>query len=386
MFNYFPGFGAKGRDTKGLIKNSITLLGNDVDVFKPSIYMTVIKSLRTIAIFFATYYFIISKDLKKGFISIIVIILLAPLISYLNMKYKAITCWMIYDVLRGKDTDVSIGSSELRGVGLTIFLYSIVDYIVKAATAKNNDKEGGLINFVKGIILAIFKEVWDLIKNFSLPAIVIDRVSIREIPTKLKMIKHNIPQSLVGILGIDVVGSVFVSLFGFIQLPSILIGFGVGNFAKGIFPSSYLFTLPLKEPLTFNVLPLFIILFFTTTFVTFLNCLVQLVKTTYFTTFYVSITRPEEISPEIREEVTEYLNFNSRLDGYQFFKEEIPKEEKGFDLDKKSGEDLTIIKKISNTFKKNMAKGIDEDRISRALIKKGFTENQIQLGLRMSKS
>ena len=223
-------------------------------------------------------------------------------------------------------------------------------------------------------------------KELFLPAIVIDKVSIREIPTELKMIKKNIPQSLVGILGIDVVGSVFVSLFSFIQLPSILIGFGIGNFAKDIFPSSWLFTLPLKEPLTFNVLPLFIILFFTTTFVTFLNCLVQLVKTTYFTTFYVSITRPEEITPEIREEVTEYLNFNSRLNGYRFFKEEIPKEEKGFDLDKKSGEDLTIIKKISNTFKKNMAKGIDEDRISRALIKKGFTENQIQLGLRMSKS
>ena len=38
MFDYFPAIGAKGKDVQGLLKNSITLLGKDIDVFKPVIY------------------------------------------------------------------------------------------------------------------------------------------------------------------------------------------------------------------------------------------------------------------------------------------------------------------------------------------------------------
>lgn len=386
MFNYFPGLGGKGKDVQGLLKNSITLLGKDVDVFKPSIYMTVIKSIRILATFFALYSFFISKEMGKGFLTILAIFLLSPIISYLNMNYKAITSWMIYDVLRGKDTDVSKGSSQLTGLGFTIFLYSIVDHIVKSATSNNQQEKGGIVNMIKGLILAIFQEVWDLIKNFSLPAIVIDKATLKEIPKKLKLVKKNIPGALVGILGIDIVGSVFVSLFGFIQLPALLIGGGLGYYGKGFLPENWLITLPLKEPLVVNLLPLFVILIGTSIFVSFLNNLVQLVKTTYFTTFYVSITRPDEIDDSLKAEVTNYLNYNDRLDGYKFFKEKIPPAEEAHDLDEDSGEDLQVIKKLSNTFKKNVAKGLSEKKIYSALLKKGYTEDQLKAGLKMYKS
>jgi hypothetical protein len=36
------------------------------------------------------------------------------------------------------------------------------------------------------------------------------------------------PGALVGILGIDIIGSVFISLFGFIQLPALLISGAIG--------------------------------------------------------------------------------------------------------------------------------------------------------------
>ncbi len=234
---------------------------------------------------------------------------------------------------------------------------------------------------IKGLILSIFQEVWDLIKNFSLPSIVIDKATLGQIPSRLKLIKKNIPGALVGILGIDIIGSVFVSLFGFIQLPSLLIGAGIGYYGKELLPQIWLVTLPFQTPFTINLLPLFIILIGTSIFVAFLNSLVQLVKTTYFTTFYVSISRPNEIETKLRSEVTHYLNFNNRLKGYTFFKEKTPKEEEGHDLDKNTGEDLQLIKKISNTFRKNVAKGLSEKRIYSALFKKGYSKALLKAGL-----
>ncbi len=140
MFTHFPSLGGKGKDVQGLLKSSIALLGKDIDVFKPSVYMTFIKSIRIFTSFFSLYFFFISKEIGLGFVSILALFIMAPIISYMNMRYKAITSWMIYDVLRGKDTDVSIGSKELRGLGFTLFLYSIVDHITKSAITPKKRK------------------------------------------------------------------------------------------------------------------------------------------------------------------------------------------------------------------------------------------------------
>lgn len=388
MLSNFPGLGAKGKDVQGLLKSSITLLGKDKDVFKPAITMTIIKSVRILITFFAIYSFFVSKKMEHGALSILSLFIISPVISYFNMRYKAITSWMIFDILRGRDTDVSKGKEELKGLGFTLFLYSIIDNIVQSATTSTNNKEKtGIADLIKGLVLAIFKEVWDLIKNFSLPAIVIDKVSLKEIPGQLKKIKKNMPGALVGILGIDIVGSVFVSLFGAIQFPAVVIGAGMGYFLKSMLPAEWLLTITFKKtPIIINMLPLFIILIGTSIIVSFLNNLVHLVKTTYFTTFYVSLSRPKEIDKSLRKEITHYLNFNDRLEGYSFFKQKTPEEEEPHDLDEESGEDMKVIRKLANTFHKNVAKGISEKKIYAALLKKGYSEEQLKAGIRLYKS
>lgn len=386
MFGSFPRLGGKGRDVQGLLKNSISLLGRDIDVFKPAIYMTLIKSIRIIITLFTLYFFFISKNSELGLLFLFLLIILSPIISYLNMRYNAVTSWMIYDVLRGKDTDVSIGSKELKGVGFTIFLYSIIDYIVQTASKNSKNEKNSILKILKDLILSVFEEVWDLVKHFSIPAIVIDKTSLKEITGKLKLIKKNIPAALTGVLGIDLIGSLFTSLFSFIQLPALLIGGAIGFYGNSFLPVEWLVTLPLETPQEINLLPLFIIFLGSSIFVSFLNSLVQLVKTSYFTTFYISITRPNEIDPSLKKEITNYLNFNDRLDGYKFFKEKTPQAEEGHDLDVDSGEDLQLIKKIANTFKKNIAKGLNEKKIYSALLKKGYSKEQLHSGLEMSRA
>ena len=195
------------------------------------------------------------------------------------------------------------------------------------------------------------------------------------------------PGALVGILGIDIVGSVFVSLFGAIQFPAVIIGAGMGYFLKSMLPAEWLLTITYKKsPIIINMLPLFIILIGTSIIVSFLNNLVHLVKTTYFTTFYVSLSRPKEIDKSLRKEITHYLNFNDRLEGYSFFKQKTPEDEEPHDLDEESGEDMKVIRKLSNTFQKNVAKGISEKKIYAALLKKGYSQEQLKAGIRIYKS
>lgn len=324
--------------------------------------------------------------MAHGFFALIGLVFFAPIISFFSMRYKAITSWMIYEILQGEDTDVSSGSKNIQGLGFTLFLYALLDYAISSATNTNGNKNNGFMGIIKNIVLSIFKEVWDLIKNFSLPAIVIEKISLKEVPSKLKLVKKNIPGTLVGVLGIDIVGSIFVSLFSFVTLPSLLIGGGIGYFGKSFLPQTWLVTIPAEAPIVINLLPLFICLFGTSVLTSFLNSLVKLVKTTYFTTFYISLARPDDIHPDYRKDVTRYLDFNDRLDGYEFFKGDAPKEEEAYDLDEQSGEDLKVIRKIANTFEKNVAKGISEKRIYAALKQKGYSEEVLKSGLEMFRS
>jgi hypothetical protein len=161
--------------------------------------------------------------------------------------------------------------------------------------------------------------VWDLVKNFSLPAIVIDRASLHEIPKRLRMVKKNVPGALVGILGIDLFGSVIVEMFGVIILPGMFAGGLLGHYGQGFLPGNWLVTLP-DSDFTINILPMFFMGLLCSILVSFLNSLVHLVKTSYFTIFYVSLSRPNDIQPALRKEVSHYLNHNDRLEGYDVFR------------------------------------------------------------------
>ena len=385
MFKYFPSIGSKGKDIKGLLKNSISLLGKDADVFKPAIYMTMVKSMRIIVFFYGFYCFLISKDYGKGAISILCLLLLVPIVSYFKMKYKAMTSWMIYEVLRGEDTDVSSGKKNIQGLRLTIFLYSLVDIVLSRPKNSNSKNDSGIAQALIGFALIMFEEVWDLVKNFSLPAIVIDKVKLKEVPQRLKVIKKNIPASLAGILGLDLVGGMIVSLLSSILLPVIIVGAAIGYYLKAYLPQQWLINLPFENFSNLNILPVFIFAIGGAVFVSFLNSLVQLVKTTYFTTFYVSLVKPSEISSQLRSEVANYLNFNHKLDGYTLFESQNEKEE-GYDLDSVTGEDLKLLKRIAHTFKKNIAKGMSEEKIYSALKRKGYSEDQLNCGLKMYKA
>lgn len=371
-----PALGAQGKDVQGLLKNSVTLLGKDKDIILPTVYTTLFQSIRTIILFVMLHSFIVSKSIGIGSLCIFLLIISAPILSFVRTRYQAITSYMIYEVLQGIDTNIKNAKEKMAGTGKTIFAIALVEYLISQNSTNTEKKEGGIVGMLKGMFLAIFVEVWDLIKNFSVPAIVIDKCSFKEIPEKLKQLKKNVPAVLVGVLGIDLIGSTFVSLFGFIILPALFISFAGGFFLADLLPKSFMVNIPLGDPVKINLCLAFIFLPIASIIFSFLNNITDLTKTSYFTTLYTALTSPTVITEGLREEVAHFLNYGDRLEGYSFFSNV----EKGHDLDPETGEDEELIRKISYTFAKNVDKGMEEEKIARALVKKGYTKAQVKLG------
>ncbi|MET4695818.1 hypothetical protein [Endozoicomonas lisbonensis] len=377
------GLGAKGKDIKGLLTSCVSLIGKDADIFKLAFRMTLFKTIAMTMCLACVYYFMIAQDYLTGMLLILLTLMAGPVFSFIQMRYKAVGSWMIYDILQGKDTDISSGTRAIKGMGVSLFLYSIIDYMVRSKSSEGSDEDSNAgSSFFTSLLLGVFSEVWDLVKNFSMPAIVIDQSTIRQVPEKLSLIKKNVPGAMVGALGIDLIGSLIGSLSLVLFLPALALGAGVGYLGHSLFPESWLILTDNNEVVV-NTLPIFILLFISFVLSSLFTSIVDIVKTSYFTTFYIALTRPDDIQEELRSKVTHYLDYEGKTDNYTFFKKQVPEDEKGYDLNPQTGDDQKIISRLANTFKINIKKGMTKEKIHQALLKKGYSREQLDAALKL---
>ena len=377
------GLGAKGKDIKGLLTSCVSLIGKDADIFKLAFRMTLFKTIAMTMCLACIYYFMIAQDYLTGILLILLTLMAGPVFSFIQMRYKAVGSWMIYDILQGKDTDIPSGAKAIKGMGVSLFLYSIIDYMVRSKSSEGSDEDSNEgSSFFTSLLLGVFSEVWDLVKNFSIPAIAIDQSSIRQIPGKLSFIKKNVPGALVGVLGIDLIGSLIGSLSLVLFLPALALGAGAGYFGHSLFPENWLILTENNE-VAVNTLPIFILLFISFVLYSLFTSIVDIVKTSYFTTFYIALTRPGDIQEELRAKVTHYLDYEGKTDNYTFFKKEAPEDEKGYDLNAQTGDDQKLINRLANTFKININKGMAKEKIHQALLKKGYSKEQLNTAFKV---
>jgi hypothetical protein len=353
--------GSKGKDLINLSKQSLLILHKDKDLFIPVIYNTIISSIGIMAAFAMAYFLIINGSIRNAIISGMFMVLFSPIAVYLKIKYKAASCWMTYEVLQNIDTNIRSGIQSLKGKKIRLFLIALFDLFVKNAKEDREEEGGFFSSFIMGIILSFLAEVWDLIKNFSLPVIVIHDCTIRELPEKLSSLKENIPATLMGVLGLDIIGSIIVSAISTIVLLGCVLGGLTGYLLPDMFPKAWLFEF---NTTAINSLPVFICLLAGTIVVSFLNNLVIIVKSIYFTIFYTALHNPMAIDEDIRDEVTNYLNYNNRCGGYDFFsaikktiKEKIgATDDDDFSIDSATSFSQADIKKCIRAYEINLGK------------------------------
>ena len=381
----FGAFGKKGQTLTKLVTGSVKILGRDKDIYKPLLTMFNVKLIRNFLFLLVFYFFLIEKSPSLGIVSVLVLLFYMFIESYVHMRCKAISSWMVYDILRGIDTDVPMAKKELKGQGFAIFLYALIDYVVNHAkeNSSNNDKKGGVMSMISSVLIAIFAEVWDLVKNFTLPAIVIDKAGLKEVPSKLKLLKSKAPEALMGILGFDIVGGVLGYAIGVILFPFIALGLAMGYYGQSYLPGGWGIS-DAETNLSFNLLPIFITVFLSMVITSFINSLVHLVKSSYFTVFYVSLTRPEEVHPELKEHVNHYLDTEGHTEHFDFFSgvgsDSENEEEMGEDDDEE--EVAPEVLSLAKVIKKNVTKANKKDvEIAKALIKKGKDKGTVKAAL-----
>ncbi len=124
----------------------------------------------------------------------------------------------------------------------------------------------------------------------------------------MKKLKDQVPESLVGVFGIDFIGSIVRRVTIPMYVILFIVSAAVGYFGTDYFPAS---EITLGDDLVpFTWVPLIFSFYVGKLFSNLFERTVTSIKVVYFTVFYTKITHPERIADEMQEELLDYLKLD----------------------------------------------------------------------------
>ena len=295
------------KDTGYLIRHSFTIIGRDEDIKTPMIKMGIFTTILRI-IFFLSLLTILTLQSHQNvglialtvFLWLIMVAILIPLRFFYDVRQKGNLCWVVYNTLCGKDISYrdAVGHTKsqkgrLKALGLGEL---VLDY------SRTFKKDSGLLI---NLFLGFLTEVWDLLSHFMLPSVVIEEKKLKEIAPDLKSLRENVPATLAGVFGLDFAGDAVKQLLAGLSFLLVLLSLAAGWLLSFVTDAGAISLF--SGALSISWIPTYITLFLVTLVFGIAGKLVESIKVIYFTVFYTSIKQPQNITEELREDLTHYL-------------------------------------------------------------------------------
>ncbi|WP_274426388.1 hypothetical protein [Chelativorans sp. YIM 93263] len=302
-----------------LLKHTVTIIGRDRDILGPPIRMAIYSLLPAIAFFAMIWAFLIDRDGSGMALLALSVFLFVYKFFYYNRQELALS-WLVYETAAGRDRDGAEAAKHVSTLKSQARLLALLDMGAAWIARQRRRRNKGFIN---RLLLSALTEGWDMVNHFLLPAFAIEGVGFREGMSRLKATRENVPETLMGVFGIDILGrlvasiaaplyaimAVFGIVAGTVVAPALPAAFGAGEFGD-LFPPEVLQYLPITAETQFNWLPLFIGILLGTLVSAVFERLVTTLKVIYFTLFYARTLHADSLDEDIRAELDAYLRFS----------------------------------------------------------------------------
>jgi Ca2+/Na+ antiporter len=291
-----------------LFKNTFTVIGRDEDIIKPFYRMTIYSSLMVIFFFYFVFSFWYDLPLA-GLLFFFAILLFLYKYFYYN-KQEMRMSWIVNRVITGHDPSYADSVPVSKQLKSQVRKLAWIDIGMAVAQKSRSSGKQGLLGGLINLVLAGLGEVWDLVNHYLLPSVAVDKLDIKPAVEKMKKLKDQVPETLVGVFGIDFLGKVVGKVAGPVYFILILLSLGLGVLLGDILPSQeFNFNNPdfPLDGLVFSWIPLVGAIALGKLFSTIFAIMVTSVKVIYFTVFYTKITHPDSITEDLQEELNSYL-------------------------------------------------------------------------------
>lgn len=285
-------------------KSTFTIIGKDDDIIKPWIRMTIYHTVM-ITFFFGAFFIWQYDQIGYSLLLYFMAFLLFLHKHFYDNKQEMRMSWIVYETVIGNDPSYKGAVTAVKEFKWHIRKIAGID-ILMSFIDKSKFSGGSFIRSIINLFISGLEEVWDLANHYLLPSVAVDKLHITEAIKEMKKLKDRVPESLVGIFGIDFLGRVVRQITTPTYILLFLVSVALGYYASPIFPSTILEIF--GDNITFSYVPVILALWIGKLFSNFFERTVTAIKVTYFTVFYTKITHPNRIREDMRGELVDYLN------------------------------------------------------------------------------
>jgi len=299
-----------------LLKHTFTVVGRDVDIAWPWVWM-VVYAVVMVSAFFAGIigFFVGASAIGTGGLGLAVLMFVYKYFFY-NYREMA-QSWLVYETICGRDRSYADAKKAARnrksGVRKLAGLDMLMAYVMSQRGGGENEGWGAkLLN----LVLSGLGEVWDLVNHYMLPAIAIDELTLTEGGKKMKELRDQVPETLTGVFGIDFIGRIVGQMTGSLYFLLLLLAVGAMYLGGEVLPEAFRYTFeqnPIGSgPLALNVLPLIVGLYVAKLFGVIFERTITSIKVIYFTIFYTQITHRDRIADPLQPQLVSYLRMEEK--------------------------------------------------------------------------
>ncbi|MGM0536196.1 MAG: hypothetical protein ACQER5_09005 [Pseudomonadota bacterium] len=309
-----PGIRERIQQLGYLLKNTLSLVGRDPGILRPWIRMC-LYAVVMVSLFFIS---VITLWVNNGNIGTPMLLLCLGLFCYKHFYYtrqELRQSWLVSEALKGERRSAAEARERMKTLKGAARCIALIDILFSGMLSWV--LRFGPVGALMALLLKGMREVWDLVNHYLLPSVVIDGHGIRESVSRMSRLKENVPETLVGVFGIDVaakaVGTIMLPVYLLLMLLGLIFGIWFGSVESAYYAGDPLVGTslagagPLPETLPITVLPILIALWAAKLLSVVLERMATSVKVIYFSIFYMRITHPDDIQDDIRDELEAYL-------------------------------------------------------------------------------
>ena len=282
-------FGPSGMRISRLLTASLSVLKNGWAATIPFLLLFVLKAVRAYLLLYLLYLGFVTQDWDQAFPLMLIAMIYLPCEIIIQTFLQAAMSRMARDTLiLGRISWSGVAYTMVRNLFSLLFI-GVVGAFVRKASDNNSD---GVFGFLMALVLFAVAEVWDLISNFGISGIVVENASIKTLVARLKSLRDHVPETLVGVLGIDLLGGVTSAVFAGGIFTALIGGGAVGYFFADNLPVMFQAQF---DAVSVNLLPSFALLSLSFTLDAIIKAAVVCAKSFYFTMLYILVLHPEQL-------------------------------------------------------------------------------------------
>jgi hypothetical protein len=298
-----------------LLRHTFTVVGRDTDIVTPWVRMIVYAVVMVTAFFVG----VLATGMGAGLIGAAAfgLAVLMFLYKYVFYNYREVAqSWLVYETICGRDRTYAEAAATAAQRKSGVWTLAGLDLLMAYLMSQRGSNKEGWGQKLVNLILSGLNEVWDLVNHYMLPAIAVDDLTLTEGGKKMKALRHQVPETLTGVFGIDFIGRIVGQVTGILYVGLVLVAAGAMYLGGEALPAAFTFTLPDNPfgsgPLVLNVLPLILGVYVAKVVGVVFERVVTSVKVIYFTIFYTQITHRDHIADDLRPQLVHYLRMEEQ--------------------------------------------------------------------------